>query len=267
MKRLTPDQVAGYHRHGVLFPLPILTENKLRASREAFAEIETLAGGRLTYAGAVHLFFPWVWDLATDPALLDAAEDIIGPEIVIDSALLLCKYPHDPAFAPWHQDGVYSEWYTTPSVSAWMALTGATIENGCMQVIPGSQHLGRLHHEETKSAASLFGNTAEITAKVDESQSVAVELAAGETSFHHASIVHGSPPNRSESKRLSLVVRFVTPQFQNRKSAFPAVQARGSGNLGCISIIAEPPSGDATDCFTRWKQFSLGMVRGPQARG
>jgi non-haem Fe2+, alpha-ketoglutarate-dependent halogenase len=260
-RALTREQIQQYETTGVVFPITVISSGELNYFQDAFNRIETLACGRLKHAGHLHLFFPWAWELATLPRSLDAAEDLLGPDLVIDSTLLLCKYPHDPAFVPWHQDGLYSAWYTTPSVSAWIALSDATPENGCMRVIPGSHRQGRIPHSETDAQDSLFGRTEEIQVEVEEDQARWVTLAAGEGSFHHSSIVHGSPPNRSDTKRISMIVRFVTPLFQHRKATSPVVQARGNRDLGSLQPVERPPSGDIEECFSRWQAFVSGTPR------
>lgn len=262
-KLLGPEAVRRYEEEGIVFPVPLMPPGKVERFHQGFRELEVRAGGVQKYTAFPHVFFPWAWELATLPRLLDAAEDLIGPELVIDSSLLLCKYARDPAFAPWHQDGVHSGWYKTPSVSAWIAIVDATPENGCMQVIPGSHRAGRIAHSDEVRENSLFGPGAEIKVEVDESQAVCVALAAGEASFHHSSIVHGSPPNRSDQKRISLIVRFVTPRFRERQAIMPAVRVRGSADLSHMTMQKTPPSGELDECFARWQAFADGH---PQRR-
>lgn len=266
-KLLGPEKVQRYEESGIVFPVPVVSPNELQRFQKEFQELELRAGGVQKYTAFPHLYFPWVWELAMLPQLLDAAEDLIGPDLVIDSSLLLCKYARDPAFAPWHQDGVHSGWYKTPSVSAWIALVDATPANGCMQVIPGSHRGGRMAHSDEVRENSLFGPGAEIEVEVDESQAVCVALAAGEASFHHSSIVHGSPPNRSDQKRISLIVRFVTPLFRERHATVPGVRARGSADLSHMTVLETPPSGEPDECFARWRAFAKSRQPRPDMAG
>ena len=262
-KLLGPEEVRRYEEEGIVFPVPLVPPGEVTRFQEGFRELEVRAGGVQKYTSFPHMFFPWAWELATFPRLLDAAEDLIGPELVIDSSVLLCKYARDPAFAPWHQDGVYSGWYKTPSVSAWIAIVDATPANGCMQVIPGSHRGGRMAHSDEVREDSLFGPGAEMEVEVDETKVVCVALGAGEASFHHSSIVHGSPPNRSDQKRISLIVRFVTPLFRDRQATAPAVRVRGSADLSHMTLQETPPSGEPDECFARWQAFA---ERHPQRR-
>ena len=266
-KFLTPEQVRRYQDDGILFPVRVVPSSEMGRFQDGFRRLERRRGGVQKYTPSPHLFFPWAWELVTMPRLLDAAQDLIGAELVIDSSLLLCKYPRDPAFAPWHQDGVYSGWFKTPSVSAWIAIVDATAENGCMQVIPGTHRQGRIEHTEAARKDSLFGAGAEIEVQVDESKAVSVVLAAGETSFHDSSIIHGSPPNQSDGKRISLIVRFVTPLFQGVNSSTPAVRARGAARLSHVTLQEKPPTGNEDECFARWQAFAPNSERKVQMRG
>jgi ectoine hydroxylase-related dioxygenase (phytanoyl-CoA dioxygenase family) len=103
--------------------------------------------------------------------------------------------------------------------------------------------------------------------QVDESKAVRVVLAAGETSFHDSSIIHGSPPNQSDKKRISLIVRFVTPLFQRANSSAPAVRARGCAGLSHMTLQEKPPTGNEDECYGRWQAFAADRERKGQLRG
>ena len=85
-----------------------------------------------------HLRFKWVCDLATQPMILDAVEDVIGPDILIHSSTIFCKYANDKKFVSWHQDSHYWGLSEPRLVSAWIALTDSTVENGSLRVLPGT---------------------------------------------------------------------------------------------------------------------------------
>src|SRR5262249_43145793 len=240
---LSPAQLRSYYDDGAVFPVAALTPEESGYFHGAFEELEKEAGAPQKYSAYTHLFFPWAYQLVTHPAVVEAAACIIGSEVLVDSSLILCKHALDGTFAPWHQDGVYSGMHTTPSVSAWIALTPSTRENGCMRVVPGSHATGRLAHRMVADKKTLFGQSPEIESTVDENRAVDIELAAGEMSLHDSSIVHGSEPNLSATDRLGFVIRFVTPAFQSRKASFPVVRARGGADCGCLRVLDEPPAG------------------------
>jgi non-haem Fe2+, alpha-ketoglutarate-dependent halogenase len=257
---LSTAQLQRYVNDGIVLPIRVLTAQEVSRFRCSFEEVEARAGGRLKYAAHLHLYFRWAYDLATHPKVLDAVEDILGPDILVDSTLILSKYPGDVAFVPWHQDGGYSAWHTSPSTSAWIALTDSTADNGCMRVIPGSHRQGRYAHRDSSNANSLVKRATEIEVDVDEAQARDANLRAGELSLHHASIIHGSAPNRSKTKRIGFIIRFVTCQFQIRHSEYPVVRARGDGDCGKLPVLVQPPAGGLEEAFSSWKGAVPGLA-------
>jgi len=109
VKRITGDQREAYARYGVVFPLPVLTSAETELHLRSFEEWRSAAGGRLSPMAMrhPHLFQRWAYDLATLPAVLDAVEDILGPDILVHSTTMFCKFPGDGSWVSWHQDGFY----------------------------------------------------------------------------------------------------------------------------------------------------------------
>ncbi len=108
----------------LFFPFPVLPPEKTAEYRACFAEMEQVAGQPLARIGHPAMHFAWAYRLATEPAVLDAVEEVLGPDLLLAGSLVLCKYPRDPAFVSWHQDNYYSNLHLTPSLSAWIALAG-----------------------------------------------------------------------------------------------------------------------------------------------
>src|SRR5438477_88239 len=95
-----------------------------------------------------HLLFTWVDEIVHHPAIVDAVEDVIGPDIRLFHLSVWPKNAGDAAYVSWHQDATYFGLEPPVEVTAWVALTDASIEAGCMEVVPGSHTLGQLHHGE-----------------------------------------------------------------------------------------------------------------------
>jgi hypothetical protein len=79
-------------------------------------------------------------------ALLGAVHAVIGPDVAVENTFLVVKWPGSDFEIPWHQDGIDRRIELDPdrSVSAWLAVTDATVSTGCLEVIHGSQRLGYL---------------------------------------------------------------------------------------------------------------------------
>lgn len=226
----------------MVYPIPVLSPKASAAYLASFSELEELLQRPIKRMGNPALHFSWAYRLATEPAVLNAVEEILGSDLLIAGTLIFCKYPHDPAFVAWHQDTFYSNLHLTPSVSAWIALLDSTPENGCMRVMPGSHLQGTLPHQETRVSDNLLRRGEEIQVKVDEAHAVDIVLKAGEMSLHHNSIIHGSRPNGSDTKRLGYIVRFVTPEYNIGPQRTPFLRAKGTSTGASHLQLAEGPA-------------------------
>lgn len=242
-----------YQRDGVIFPLPLLSPGDAAL---VLARIETLMRRvqQPHRLDNLHLYFPWMLALASHPTLLDAAEALIGPDLLVAGSVLLRKPPRDPAFASWHQDNTYATFF----LSAWIALTDSHAANGCMRVVPGTHVHGRMPHVVSTDAHNMLARGPQLAAAVDEGAAVSVALDAGEFSLHHPAIIHGSGPNESELERTGFVVRFATPRLAEAKNV--VVRVRGSGDCSHLPLMSAPPPDDFDEGIRAWAQ---GSRRGP----
>ena len=229
-----------FERDGIVFPIPVLPPEKTSAYRGCFAELERLAGRTVHRLGNPTMYFAWAYRLATEPAVLDSVEAVLGPDLLVAGSLVLCKYPRDPGFVAWHQDNYYSNLHLTPSLSVWIALLDSTVENGCMRVVPGSHRKGVLPHEEMGDVHNLLNQGQEIRVEVNEAEAIEVVLRAGEMSLHHTAIIHGSRPNCSDRMRLGFIVRFVTSAYDLATQQSPFFLVRGNAGNGNVNLAAPP---------------------------
>ncbi|MFI5358314.1 MAG: phytanoyl-CoA dioxygenase family protein [Opitutales bacterium] len=210
-KALTPAQVEQFRRDGFIHPIRIMSEaqaGELRARLEAY---ETASGGPIK--GAMrhksHLLFTWLADLVRHEAILDAVEDLYGPNLLCWTSGFFIKEAHTPAYVSWHQDSTYWGLSRTDVVTAWIALSPSTKANGAMAVIPGTHRQTQIPHRDTFAKDNLLSRGQEVAVEVDESQAVTLELQPGEISLHHVLLVHGSPPNNSATRRVGFTARYI----------------------------------------------------------
>jgi non-heme Fe2+,alpha-ketoglutarate-dependent halogenase len=209
-KVLSSEALAGYHRDGFSFPIPVLTSAEALALRRRVEAVEAAHGGRL--AGELrqkpHLLLTWLADLVRHPRILDAVEDVLGPNLLVWSTSFFTKEARDPAFVSWHQDATYWGLSEPDVLTAWVAFTDATVKNGAMRMVPGS-HGEQLAHRDTFAPHNLLSRGQEIAVEVDDARGVDVVLRAGEMSLHHVRMVHGSPANRSDDRRIGFAIRYI----------------------------------------------------------
>ena len=210
-KVLTEAQIEGFWRDGCVFPVRIMSEAQaleIRAKLEAF-EAET--GGPLK--GALrhksHLLFTWLAELVRAGPMLDAIEDLYGPNLLCWTTNFFIKETHNPAFVSWHQDSTYWGLDKPDVVTAWVALTPSNKGNGAMEFIPGTHNKDQIPHRDTFDKHNLLTRGQEVAVEVDQSQAVRIDLEPGEISLHHVRLVHGSPPNPSNDRRIGFAIRYI----------------------------------------------------------
>src|SRR5262245_39611426 len=233
-KRLSAAAIEQYERDGYCFPVRVLSREEAGAHREQLERVERDLGGSLrgTYRIKPHLLFTWLADLVRHPVLLDAVEDVIGPDILCWNTSFFTKEARSPGFVSWHQDATYWGLSEPDVVTAWVAFTESTPANGNMRVIRGS-HRAPIPHADTFHPDNLLSRGQEITVEVDESEAADIVLQAGEMSLHHVLIVHGSGANPSGDRRIGFAIRYVPTRV--RQTAGPrdsATLVRGADRFG-----------------------------------
>ncbi len=135
-----------------------------------------------------------------DSRIVDALKSIVSPDIEFLSVKPVYKSADISFASPWHQDWQY--WGGAPKVSVWIALDAATVENGCLKVIPGS-HTRTWQHERIEDGVG-FGNRISEDALSGENI-VDVVVEAGDALFFHDLLLHASHPNTSGRDRWSMI--------------------------------------------------------------
>ena len=210
MKTLADAALRQYRESGCYAPVPVLSSAEAARLRDQLESFEATAGilaGKLRHKS--HLLFTWLNDLIRHPRILDAVEDVIGPDILCWGSSFFIKEPRNPSFVSWHQDSTY--WGLEPAdvVTAWVALTDSTAANGAMRVIPGSHLLDQVPHRDTFRVDNLLSRGQEIMVEVDATKARMLELQAGEMSLHHVRLIHGSDPNPSGMRRIGFAIRYI----------------------------------------------------------
>ena len=208
---LTTTATTQYHDDGYWFPLRVLSELEAAACRQQLEAFETERGGPLQgpLRSKCHLLFRWVDQVMRNKSLLDAVEALIGPDILCWNTLIWTKEAASNSFVSWHQDLNYWGLDTDALITVWLALSPATLENGCMRVLPGSHRGEMMPHEDKYNADNMLTRGQEIAVTVDESCAVAMPLQSGEASLHNGRLAHASGPNRTDDRRIGLSLHYM----------------------------------------------------------
>ncbi|MBV8493266.1 MAG: phytanoyl-CoA dioxygenase family protein [Alphaproteobacteria bacterium] len=228
-KLLTPAQIAQYEEQGYLAPIRVMEEGEALALRQKLEAIEAEMGGplRRDLRHKTHLLFPFLAELVRHSRILDAVEDVLGPDILCWSSNFFIKEAADPAFVSWHQDSTYWGLSSPDVATAWVALTPSNEANGAMAVIPGSHKLDQMPHRDTFHRHNLLTRGQEIAVEVDEGKAAPLNLRPGEMSLHHVRVVHGSAPNPSSDRRIGFAIRYIPTHIRQLEGDDSATLVRG----------------------------------------
>ena len=217
---LTGQQVERYEREGFLFPIDAMSAEEARAFRNRLERTEKdyAACGHnrpITHylmGGGSHIVCPLASDLCRHPGIVDAAESILGPDLMAWGVSFFIKEPNDGRVVTWHQDLTYWGFgETSDQVTAWIALTPSTVANGCMRFVAGSHRRHLVPHRDFPSEKNLLSRGQEIAVEVDENEATDIVLEPGQCSLHHGLMFHSSGPNRSKERRVGVAIRYVNP--------------------------------------------------------
>ena len=221
-----------FERDGVVFPIRFFSAEQAALYEQAYERHERAGEIKDDSPGLkIHCVFPWAHEIATNPAVLDVVERLIGPNILVFGSRPWNKLPHDRRYVAWHQDNSYYGLDPHDEVALWVAITPSTLENGCMRYAPGSHRWGDQVHTIVGNPMNRLTRGQEITT-IDEAATVAAVLAPGEGAFHHERTVHGSHGNESAIRRLGFQVNYIPTHVKSTIGRRGALLVRGVDAYG-----------------------------------
>ncbi len=216
---LSDAEVESYHRDGVIGPYALLSPAEMQ---EARAEIDrdilepAVGDDEDLHYHDRHLDHPAVCRICCRPELIDRVASLLGPDLMIWRSNFQVKQPAAEAVGdaeqytkvPWHQDGAYFPLQPLVLVSAWIAVTEATEQNGCLQVVAGS-HTQTFEHDDDPERYEFMSSIPEDA--FDQDAVRALVLRPGEFVLFNENTVHASQANRTSQTRVGLTPRISVP--------------------------------------------------------
>jgi non-haem Fe2+, alpha-ketoglutarate-dependent halogenase len=263
MPTLAASDVRRYRSEGYVAGVPVLTAPEVAAYRATCDELEVALGGkpRTVQVRQMHLHFRRAFELAAHPRILDAVESILGPDLLVWGTELFAKHPRDPAvFIRWHRDDPYLGLAAGHHVSAWVALSASTPENGCMRLLPRTAERPDPARDGDKPTPA------------EEPHLIDVGLRAGEMSLHAGDVIHGSAPNTSDHKRVGFVIRYIAPDARPVDGRPRVVRVRGSAPVDHWTVVEPPGETDPATALDQMRaaaaaHFDLVLGNLKQAKG
>lgn len=229
---LDPSDCAAYRRDGLLCPVTVMPEPEAAALRSRIEALEARSHGRLSGLVRVkpHLLVPFLWDVVHDPRILDPVASLLGPDLYCIGSSMIDKPAGSEGYVAWHQDATFWGLSEAEGATAWLALSPATPESGCMQAVPGT-HARQMDHLDTGDARNMLGAREAVQHEIDTSAAVHMALRPGQMSLHHPLVLHGSGRNAAADRRLGFVIRFVPAHIRQEGGTVTLVRGRNLSQM------------------------------------
>ena len=215
-RRITQRQADQFNRDGFIVLDDMFSDEELAPVLAATDELEgrtdgflgQMEGGRLSIAeqGAItfSLFLvqtsPAARSFAAHPVFADLCHDLIGPDVRLYHDQAVYKKPEKPRRFPWHQDNGYTFVAPQQYLTCWVALTDATVDNGCPHVVPGLHRLGTLqHHYVDPLGWEIFE---------DHPDAVAAPVGKGGIVVFSSLSPHLTGPNTTDAVRKAYILQY-----------------------------------------------------------
>jgi hypothetical protein len=248
MKSLDQGLVRRYHDEGFLFPFRGLSTEAAAWYR---AEVERTCAatpgpkvaltGTVSYRVKPYLLFTWAAAMVREPAILDAVEDLIGPDIMVFHTTMWWKTKGSPNRVPWHQDGTYFGLAPFEHVTAWVALSPSNLGTGCVRVVPGSHRSGQMPHADHRDPTLMLSRGQTVVTDIDGSRAIPIVLSPGEFSLHHTLAVHASDPNTGDDDRIGIGISYIPTRVRHvGPTRLSATLVRGHDAYGHFDLEPRP---------------------------
>jgi phytanoyl-CoA hydroxylase len=215
-RRLSADEARQFDERGFVVLHDVFSEAEIapvraeldELERETEAHLRTLEGervsiaeaGAITFVGHIVKRSSVAREFSRHPVFADLCHDLIGPDVRLYWDQAVYKKPEKPRRFPWHQDNGYTYIEPQQYLTCWVALTDATLDNGCPQVAPGVHRHGTLVHEYIEPLG--------FECLSDPADTVAAEVGAGGIVVFSSLTPHLTGPNMTDAVRKAYILQY-----------------------------------------------------------
>lgn len=245
------EVAARFRADGYVSPIRVLDDQQAAAARSEFDEMERRLGGKWTpteqWSGDLGFASEFIWKVATQDRLLDAVEEIIGPDILLlNISRFFCRYgPDAQAHTDWHQDVTYLGLEPPELVTAWFAIDDVDETNGGLGMVRGSHMHGLRPHGQSRRPGNL-STRADSSVELSEEEERKIDpiaLRSGEACLFSGLTVHGSGVNLTSARRAGLACRYINPRVTASEGSLvtAATVVRGRDDFHNYSVLSGLP--------------------------
>ena len=241
------DYASEFHETGVIGPFRVVSEERAESFREVvFEEVmhedASPAPGNSVKIFNRHIDREAIWKLCSHEEIVDRMSDIYGPDLMLWASRFWIKRPGAPRI-PWHQHFYHMSLVPPVTLTAWIALTDCTVENGAVDILPNTHRKPVPQVESPSECWKGFSEMADPD-EFEVNDPITMDIDAGEAFIFNERTLHQSPPNTTEDDvRIGLSARVTLPQVylgkEYQKRGGSATMISGS-DRNAINPLATP---------------------------
>ncbi|MDG2473818.1 MAG: phytanoyl-CoA dioxygenase family protein [Paracoccaceae bacterium] len=256
----TLDNLSQYYvQNGYFSPVDVLSNSETRTLRDDYESAEKELGSDEEKLGLLRAYpnrlLPSFDALTRNKKLVETARAILGEDILVWSTPLFIKEAESEKIVSWHQDLTYWKLSEFKETTCWFAISDATKKSGCMKFIPASHKTKIVPHNDTYSKNNLLSRGQEIAVEVEEDKAFYAELHAGQASFHHGLLFHGSGCNQTNDRRIGSAIRYISASMKQETGVKPLVtQVSGEDKFKNFKVAPPPEGRLLTEEFERCRE-------------
>ena len=222
---ITPEQRREYEDQGFFILENLFTQEEMAALTDALEKYHAKHEARLQEVGTEGISrageIAFTCHIAEEdetvrafcqrPEFVAITTQMLGPDVDLYWNQTVFKGPEGEKQFPWHQDDGYTPVTPSPYLTLWLALNDATVENGCVWVLPASHKQGLVPHEQ--SPIGLICHSLD-----DPDQGIPVPVKAGSVIAFQSLTMHKSGVNRSTGMRKAYIIQYSHAGLRNAKT-------------------------------------------------
>jgi ectoine hydroxylase-related dioxygenase (phytanoyl-CoA dioxygenase family) len=232
-------------KEGYISSLDVLNQEELLELIQTYNHLESKFSGKIPsfYNSKIHLLVPVLWELLKNKSILDPITEILGVNVLCLGTSFISKSGLDSKkYVAWHQDTTYWQLSEPQAVTAWLALTPSTKENGCVVVVPKTHKKAIPHIIDSQDENNMLGRQEKLASQIDKKNIFHLELNPGQMSLHDGQIIHGSLPNHSRNPRIGFAMRFIPSKTSPLKGTINSATLVSGKNIGGFKLEPMPES-------------------------
>ena len=216
---LSDEQISQYHSDGYVIARSVIDDGLLERLRGVVAEMlneaqqlvdhndkfdlepsHTKNAPNVRRIKTPHKWHSIFWDLIQSPGMISCLTRLLGADVRLHGSKLNLKSAGDGSAVEWHQDWAFYQHSNDHVLAVGLMLDDMTLENGPLLLVPGSHRIEKVwdHHQDGHFCGAISPS---VNTDIDFENAIPCLGKAGDCSFHHVRLVHGSAQNRSQDMR------------------------------------------------------------------